>query len=208
MLHPCFTDFYKDKFWLVVESAPIISHTIGSVLTCASGWQSISLSRFCSRLMMSILFMMGLSRTTSEPPVYYMPASPTEELQKVLENQEKDFLEWKTRRREELTKYQKDVTEWHLINVETEIERWINRRNLTKLGQEAIGRKEDATEGSNHRPEPQQEEDEQAEEDFNGDEDIVGTILNGEDGKDQEEGEKALKGIVEYASGDDEATVR
>lgn len=117
-----------------------------------------------------------------------------------------DFLEWKNRRREELTKYQKDLTEWHLTNVETEIDKWINRRNAVKLGQEAVGRDEDGSEGSHRRPQAHQEEDEEVEEDFMGDDDIVGNIL-GEDPKDQE-GEKESKGIVEYASGDDDATAR
>lgn len=146
------------------------------------------------------------SRTASEPPIYYMPAHPTEDLQKVLENQQKDFLDWKNRRREELTKYQKELTDWHLTNVETEIDRWINRRNAQKAGNEAVRRVEDGSEPSHRRPQAQQEEDEEVEDDFMGDDDMVGNIVE-EDPKDQE-GEKEPKGIVEYASGDDDPATR
>eukprot|EP00250_Pteridium_aquilinum_P011909 c20384_g1_i1 orf=273-1553(-) len=147
-------------------------------------------------------------RTGSEPHIYYMPAKPTEEIEKILENQQNDFLEWKNSRREELTKYQKDVTDWHLTNVEAEIDRWMNRRNTANHGQEASEREDDASrsESAHRRAKPNQEEDEEVDEDFMGDDDIDGNIL-GEDLKDHES-EKEVKGVVEYLSGDDDANAR
>ncbi|KAI5083349.1 hypothetical protein GOP47_0003092 [Adiantum capillus-veneris] len=144
-------------------------------------------------------------RTSSDPPVYYMPATYTEELEKLLEDQQKDFLEWKEKRREELTKYQKDLTEWHLTNVEAEIERWINRRNATKTEAEVVEREEDDVEGgegSQRGGRAQEEEEEEVEEDFMAEDDILGV-----DQKDQEP-EREPKGVVEYASAEDDAIVR
>lgn len=136
-----------------------------------------------------------------------MPAKPTEELEKILENQQKDFLEWKNRRREELTKYQKEVTERHLSNVEAEIERWVNRRNAANSGLEAVGREDDEKvrrEGSHRRAKVTQEEEEEVEEDYMADDDIDANVL-GEDPKGHES-EKELRGVVEYFSGDDDVT--
>lgn len=144
-------------------------------------------------------------RTATEPPIYYMPASHTTELERMLEDQQKAFLEWKKRRREELTQYQKDLTEWHLTNVEAEIERWINRRNVAKSEGEVVEREEDEAgvgEGSHQRVRAQVEEEEEVEEDFMADDDVLGV-----DQKDQEM-ERELKGVVEYPSADDDVTIR
>ncbi|MCO5549842.1 hypothetical protein L7F22_003316 [Adiantum nelumboides] len=143
-------------------------------------------------------------RTASEPPIYFMPASYSEELEKMREDQQKDFLEWKERRREELTKYQKDLTDWHMTNVEAEIERWINRRNTMKTHAEDVKGEEEEMEdgkGSHRRGRAQEEEEEEVEEDFMADDDILGV-----EQKDHE-AEIEPKGVVEYASADEEATV-
>ncbi|MCO5585960.1 hypothetical protein L7F22_039895 [Adiantum nelumboides] len=142
-------------------------------------------------------------RTASEPPIYFMPASYSEELEKTREDQQKDFLEWKERRREELTKYQKDLTEWHVTNVEAEIERWMNRRNTMKTQAEGVKGEEEEMEGgkgSHPRGRAQEEEEEEVEEDFMADDDILGV-----EQKDHE-AEIEPKGVVEYASADEEAT--
>ncbi|GLJ11757.1 hypothetical protein SUGI_0176220 [Cryptomeria japonica] len=65
-------------------------------------------------------------RTTTEPPVYYVPAKPSENCVKLLEEQQKEFSEWKASRRQELTEYQKEISEQLLANVEVELQRWQN----------------------------------------------------------------------------------
>ncbi|CAN6466666.1 unnamed protein product [Victoria cruziana] len=77
-------------------------------------------------------------RTKAEPPIFYMPAKPLEDDATLTEQRkEKEFLEWKARRREELIEYQKQITENHLINVEAELERWQNARNARKSNNKA-----------------------------------------------------------------------
>lgn len=43
-----------------------------------------------------------------------------------------EFLEWKAARREELSEYQKRISEQYLANVEKELERWQNARKARK----------------------------------------------------------------------------
>ncbi|KAF3786015.1 Pinin protein [Nymphaea thermarum] len=77
-------------------------------------------------------------RTKAEPPIFYMPAKPLEDdASSTEQRKEKELLEWKARRREELTEYQKQLTENYLANVEAELERWQNARNAWKANNKA-----------------------------------------------------------------------
>ncbi|KAL2629909.1 hypothetical protein R1flu_014595 [Riccia fluitans] len=63
-------------------------------------------------------------RTKAEPSIFYMPAKPSEETEKLLEERKEALVEWKSKRRAELTEYQKQATAEHLAKVESDIERW------------------------------------------------------------------------------------
>ncbi|CAM6089634.1 unnamed protein product [Calypogeia fissa] len=63
-------------------------------------------------------------RTKAEPGIFWMPAKPSEETDKLLETRKEDLGEWKTERRAELTEYQRTATEEHLAKVEVDIARW------------------------------------------------------------------------------------
>ncbi|KAE8707492.1 protein interaction regulator family protein isoform 2 [Hibiscus syriacus] len=72
-------------------------------------------------------------RTKTEPPIYYLPTKPLYEDAAIHEQQkEQEFLEWKAARREELSKYQKQIGEEYVGNVEKELERWQNARKARK----------------------------------------------------------------------------
>ncbi|VFQ76326.1 unnamed protein product [Cuscuta campestris] len=68
-------------------------------------------------------------RTEAQPPIYYMFAKPLDD-NAILTEQKKEqiFQEWKAATREELSQYQKKVSEEYLSNVEKEMERWQNWR--------------------------------------------------------------------------------
>ncbi|RAL49489.1 unnamed protein product [Cuscuta campestris] len=68
-------------------------------------------------------------RTEAQPPIYYMFAKPLDD-NAILTEQKKEqiFQEWKAATREELSQYQKKVSEEYLSNVEKETERWQNWR--------------------------------------------------------------------------------
>ncbi|OMO92074.1 Late embryogenesis abundant protein, LEA-14 [Corchorus olitorius] len=73
-------------------------------------------------------------RTKTEPAIYYLPKNPLPEDATMLEQQkEKEFLEWKTARREELSEYQKQIGEQYVANVEKDLERWQNARKARKV---------------------------------------------------------------------------
>lgn len=152
-------------------------------------------------------------RTKSEPHIFYMSAKPAAELEKIIEDQQKDFEEWKSTRREELSMYQKEVSEQHLANVEAEIERWQSaksRRNAGNTGTESVANEDGgASSGvvSVVKARKFREEEEEGDEEVEdmADDDIVGNLLEEDDGKDHGS-EKELKGVVEYMSGDDDAT--
>ncbi|KAJ7543972.1 hypothetical protein O6H91_09G060500 [Diphasiastrum complanatum] len=63
-------------------------------------------------------------KTKAEPCIFYMPAKPSDEDLKLLQDREKEFTDWKMLRREELSSYQSCISGEHLANVETEIKRW------------------------------------------------------------------------------------
>lgn len=75
----------------------------------------------------------AFARTKAEPPIYYMPAKPLVEDATLQEQQkEQAFEEWKSSRRKELSKYQKQIEESYISNVDKEIERWQNARNVRR----------------------------------------------------------------------------
>ena len=122
-------------------------------------------------------------RTKMEPRIYYVPAIPTEHFDKVLESQQKEFEEWRIRRREELSKYQKEMTDRHLSNVEAEIERWTNRRNAGNMSSVKENEQEiDIKKDPRPREEVTQEE-EDAEEDFMADDDMDTNVIGEEESK-------------------------
>jgi len=81
----------------------------------------------------SILLPPYVGRTKAEPPIYYMPTKPIIDDPAIVEqNKEKVFEEWKSMRRDELTRFQKQVEEQYLSNVERQLERIQNARNARK----------------------------------------------------------------------------
>ncbi|PWA85951.1 Pinin/SDK/MemA protein [Artemisia annua] len=74
-------------------------------------------------------------RTKAEPPIYYSFAKQLEEEDPTLleERKELAFQEWKAARREELSQYQKQITEQSVANADKELERWQNGRK-TRIG--------------------------------------------------------------------------
>ncbi|XP_004299965.1 PREDICTED: pinin [Fragaria vesca subsp. vesca] len=82
-------------------------------------------------------------RTKAEPPIYYLPKKPSDEDATLAEQQkEKEFLEWKAARREELSDYQKQIEEQYLANVEKELERWQNARKARKANNDTMNLQE------------------------------------------------------------------
>ncbi|GLT96906.1 hypothetical protein SLE2022_144970 [Rubroshorea leprosula] len=72
-------------------------------------------------------------RTKTEPPIYYLPTKPLDEDETLREqHREQAFLEWKVARREELSEYQKQISDQYVANVEKELERWQNARKARK----------------------------------------------------------------------------
>ncbi|KAG6556661.1 hypothetical protein Mapa_001602 [Marchantia paleacea] len=63
-------------------------------------------------------------RTKAEPNIFYMPAKLSDETEKLLQARKEELVEWKSKRRAELTDYQKQATAEHLARVESEIEKW------------------------------------------------------------------------------------
>ncbi|KAK9929443.1 hypothetical protein M0R45_026543 [Rubus argutus] len=82
-------------------------------------------------------------RTKAEPPIYYLPTKPLDEDAAVTEQRkEKEFLEWKAARREELNDYQKQIGEQYVANVEKELERWQNARKARKVNNDTMNLQE------------------------------------------------------------------
>lgn len=52
------------------------------------------------------------------------------------------FEEWRVARREELSEYQKQISEQYLANVEKDLERWQNRRKARKGNDDALNLQE------------------------------------------------------------------
>ncbi|KAH8962782.1 hypothetical protein BDL97_05G118400 [Sphagnum fallax] len=69
-------------------------------------------------------------RTTAEPAIYFMPAKPSEETDKLFQESQQGLEEWKIKCRNELNEYQKQIAADHLANMELEIERWQSRQAI------------------------------------------------------------------------------
>ncbi|KAL9259893.1 Pinin-like protein [Drosera capensis] len=72
-------------------------------------------------------------RTKAEPPIYYSPVKPLEEDPSLAEQKkEQILLEWKAARREELSAYQKQLSEQYIANAQELQDRWQNGRKQRK----------------------------------------------------------------------------
>ncbi|CAK9227072.1 unnamed protein product [Sphagnum troendelagicum] len=69
-------------------------------------------------------------RTTAEPAIYFMPAKPSEETDKLFQESQQGLEEWKIKCQNELNEYQKQIAADHLANMELEIERWQSRQAI------------------------------------------------------------------------------
>ncbi|OMO79927.1 DNA-binding WRKY [Corchorus capsularis] len=131
-------------------------------------------------------------RTKTEPAIYYLPKNPLPEDATMLEQRkEKEFLEWKTARREELSEYQKQIGEQYVANVEKDLERWQNARKARKANndmnlQETMDKELD-THRLEHGPKKRKipggsNEDEEDVEDINaGEDDMMDDVLGVDD---------------------------
>ncbi|XP_044479092.1 pinin-like isoform X1 [Mangifera indica] len=149
-------------------------------------------------------------RTKSEPPIYYLPAKPLDEDAISLEqHREQEFSEWKAARREELSKYQKQISEQYVANVEKELERWQNARKARKANNDMLNLQETMDkELDSHRLEhgpksrkipggSNNDEDEEDVEDINvGEDDMMDDVLDVEDNRRTDESSKADAGII------------
>ncbi|XP_013641537.2 pinin [Brassica napus] len=142
-------------------------------------------------------------RTKAEPHIYYAPTRPLEEdTTEAEQRKEQAFLEWKAAKRQDVSKYQKEIEEKYLSNVEKELEKWENARKARKANngdmnlQETMD-KELETHIMEHGPKKRKipggggggDEDEEDEvEDINGGEDemTMDDVLEEGDGNDKE----------------------
>ncbi|KAE8728550.1 protein interaction regulator family protein isoform 2 [Hibiscus syriacus] len=132
-------------------------------------------------------------RTKTEPAIYYLPTKPLNEDAAIHEQQkEQEFLEWKAGRREELSKYQKQIGEEYVGNVEKELERCQNARKARKANndmnlQETMDKELDSHKlehGPKKRKIPggNNNEDEEDVEDINvGEDDMMDDVLDVDD---------------------------
>ncbi|KAJ0077902.1 hypothetical protein Patl1_36906 [Pistacia atlantica] len=82
-------------------------------------------------------------QTKTEPPIYYLPAKPLDEDAILLEQRsEQEFSEWKAARREELSEYQKQISEQYVANLEKELERWQYARKARKANNDILNLQE------------------------------------------------------------------
>ncbi|KAJ4716988.1 pinin-like [Melia azedarach] len=139
-------------------------------------------------------------RTKTEPAIYYLPTKPLEEDTVLLEQRrEQEFLEWKAAKREELTKYQKQIEEQYVANVEKEMERWQNARKARKANNDMLNLQETMdkeldTHRLEHGPKPRKipggsnNEDEDDVEDINvGEDDMMDDVLDVDENRRGEE---------------------
>ncbi|KAE8700479.1 protein interaction regulator family protein isoform 2 [Hibiscus syriacus] len=132
-------------------------------------------------------------RTKTKPAIYYLPTKPLNEDAAIREQQkEQEFLEWKAGRREELSKYQKQIGEEYVGNVEKELERWQNARKAWKANNEMNLQETMDKELDSHRlehgpkkrkiPGGNNNEDEEDVEDINvGEDDMMDDVLDVDD---------------------------
>jgi len=157
------------------------------------------------------VFTVSVSRTKAEPPIFYVPAKPSENCAKLLEQQQKEFLKWKANRRQELTEYQKQVSDQLLSNVELELQRWQTAGN-TRNGSTAANLQESMdndleshklSHGLKTRVRRGGDEAEEDVEDV-GDEDIMDDVLEEEENATRRDDDAGTsKGIVSYGSAED-----
>ncbi|XP_071727015.1 uncharacterized protein [Rutidosis leptorrhynchoides] len=148
-------------------------------------------------------------RTKAEPPIYYSFAKPLDEDSALLEERkEQTFQEWKAARREELSKYQQQIGEQFVANVDKELEKWQNGRpkrngnNDTVNLQETMD-KELETHRLEHGPKTRKipggnnNEDEDDVEDINvGEDDMMDDVLEVDDSRRTEETVKPDPGTL------------
>ncbi|XP_050376343.1 uncharacterized protein LOC126793766 [Argentina anserina] len=92
-------------------------------------------------------------RTKAKPPIYYLPKKPLDEDATLTQQRkEKEFLEWKAARREELNDYQKQIGEQYLANVEKELERKARKANNEAMNLQETMDKELDTHRLEHGP--------------------------------------------------------
>eukprot|EP00252_Welwitschia_mirabilis_P024885 TRINITY_DN757_c0_g1_i5.p1 TRINITY_DN757_c0_g1~~TRINITY_DN757_c0_g1_i5.p1 ORF type:complete len:278 (+),score=87.52 TRINITY_DN757_c0_g1_i5:684-1517(+) len=150
-------------------------------------------------------------RTKTEPAIFYSPVKLLESCSKLLEEQQKELATWKEKRREELSEYQKQVTNQILSNVELELQRWQiagNKRNANAAAnlQESMDNDLEAHKLSHgpkkHIPRSGEDADEDVED--VGDDDMLDDVLEQEEnlkGRDEDAGTD--KGIVGYGSAEE-----
>uniref|UniRef100_A0A0D6QYP3 Pinin/SDK/MemA protein domain-containing protein n=2 Tax=Araucaria cunninghamii TaxID=56994 RepID=A0A0D6QYP3_ARACU len=150
-------------------------------------------------------------RTKAEPPIYYVPAKPSENCTKLLEEQQKEFSDWKANRRQELTEYQKQISEQLLANVEVELQRWQNAGN-TRNGNTAASLQESMdndleSHKLSHGPKtrlPRGGEDVEEDVEDVGEDDIMDDVLEDEENVPRRDDDTGTgKGIVNYGGGED-----
>lgn len=120
-----------------------------------------------------------------------------------------EFSEWKAARREELSKYQKQISEQYVANVEKELERWQNARKARKANNDMLNLQETMDkELDSHRLEhgpksrkipggSNNDEDEEDVEDINvGEDDMMDDVLDVDDNRRTDESSKADAGII------------
>jgi len=126
------------------------------------------------------------------------------------QQKEQTFQEWKAARREELSKYQKQIGEQYLGNVEKELERWQNARRARKPNNDMLNLqetmdKELETHRLEHGPKTRkipgggENEDEDDVEDINvGEDDLMDDVLGvDENNRRGDEATKAEAGNVD-----------
>ncbi|GER24706.1 protein-protein interaction regulator [Striga asiatica] len=148
-------------------------------------------------------------RTKAEPPIYYTFTKPLDQGATPSEEQKDQmFQEWKAARREELSQYQKQISEQYVANVDNELERWQNGRknrrgnnNMTANLQETMD-KELETHQLEHGPKtrkiPGNNEDEDDVEDINAaEDDVMDDVLGVEENTKTEVGSGILRENVD-----------
>eukprot|EP00252_Welwitschia_mirabilis_P024884 TRINITY_DN757_c0_g1_i4.p1 TRINITY_DN757_c0_g1~~TRINITY_DN757_c0_g1_i4.p1 ORF type:complete len:359 (+),score=117.79 TRINITY_DN757_c0_g1_i4:271-1347(+) len=150
-------------------------------------------------------------RTKTEPAIFYSPVKPLESCSKLLDEQQKELTIWKEKRREELSEYQKQVTNQIVSNAEVELQRWqaaANSRNAKAAAnlQESMDNDLEAHKLS-HGPKkhiPRSGEDADEDVDDVGDDDMLDDVLDQEENlKGREEDAGTDKGIVGYGSAEE-----
>lgn len=116
-----------------------------------------------------------------------------------------EFSEWKAARREELSEYQKQISEQYVANVEKELERWQNARKARKANNDMLNLQETMdkeldTHRLEHGPKSRKipggsnNEDEDVEDINVGEDDIMDDVLDDDDNRRVDESSKLEAG--------------